>query len=77
MSIDVPFSMVDHRKTALIRLVQGSDPVRALRAIEALERMDMGAYGYCTACGMKIPEASLEARPERRHCSACETAAAA
>jgi RNA polymerase-binding transcription factor DksA len=71
------FSMPDHRQAALQRLVQANDPVRALRAVEALERMEAGVYGYCVACGMKIPEARLEERPERRHCTACEGAVAA
>ncbi|MHC4135441.1 MAG: TraR/DksA family transcriptional regulator [Planctomycetota bacterium] len=69
--------MPDHRQAALQRLVQANDPVRALRAVEALERMEAGVYGYCVACGMKIPEARLEERPERRHCTACEGAVAA
>jgi len=72
-----PFSMLDHRKATLHRLAQERDPVRSTLAIEALARLESGAYGYCTACGMKIPEAYLEARPERRHCTACEAAAAA
>jgi RNA polymerase-binding transcription factor DksA len=71
------FSMPDHRQAALQRLVQANDPVRAIRAVEALERMEAGVYGYCVACGMKIPEARLEEKPERRHCTACEGAVAA
>jgi DnaK suppressor protein len=69
--------MLDYRRAALLRLAQQGDPERALRAVQALERMDDGSYGYCLACGLKIPEAWLEARPERRHCAACEAAAAA
>ncbi|MHC5030259.1 MAG: TraR/DksA family transcriptional regulator [Planctomycetota bacterium] len=57
--------------------MQANDPVRAIRAVEALERMEAGVYGYCVACGMKIPEARLEEKPERRHCTACEGAVAA
>ena len=75
MTVTVPFSMTDHRKAALHRLAHNGDPVRAGRAAEALRRMEVGAYGYCIACGLKIPEASLEQRPERRHCSVCETKA--
>jgi DnaK suppressor protein len=69
------FSLTDHRQAALYRLVshcKGNEPMRAIRAVEALRRMEAGDYGYCMACGMKIPEASLESRPERRHCSGCE-----
>lgn len=38
---------------------------------EALERMDEGAYGTCSACGGSIPEARLEARPFSVRCVAC------
>jgi RNA polymerase-binding transcription factor DksA len=70
-----PFSLSGHRRAALQRLASSCrehDPVRAIRAIEALRRMEDGDYGYCIACGMKIPEANLESRPERGHCSGCE-----
>ncbi|MHC4971695.1 MAG: TraR/DksA family transcriptional regulator [Planctomycetota bacterium] len=77
MASITPFSIRDHRQAALQRLVQANDPVRAIRAVEALERMEAGVYGYCVACGMKIPEARLEEKPERRHCTACEGAVAA
>ena len=69
------FSLTGHRQSALRRLASSSrehDAERATRAAEALQRMEDGDYGYCIACGMKIPEASLESRPERRHCSGCE-----
>lgn len=72
MPTTVPFSMTGHRKAALQRLARSADPRRARQALEALYRVEIGAYGYCIACGLKIPEASLEQRPERRHCSACE-----
>lgn len=71
------FSMPEYRKATLQRLVEAGDPLRALRAAEALERIEAGVYGYCVACGMKIPEARLEERPERRHCTDCEGAVAA
>lgn len=77
MKMSVPFSMAEYRREALLRLAQDSDPVRMTRAIEALERLQTGAYGYCVACGIKMPEASLEARPERRRCSSCAAVAAA
>jgi RNA polymerase-binding transcription factor DksA len=77
MAMSATFSLPDYRKAALERLAQESDPLRRMRAIEALERLEAGFYGYCVACGMKIPEARLEERPERRHCTACEGAVAA
>jgi RNA polymerase-binding transcription factor DksA len=77
MAMMTPFSMQEHRKAALRKLSQEGDPVRAMLALEALARLDAGNYGYCLACGIKIPEAKLESRPERRHCSACEGSVAA
>jgi len=79
MTTTLPFSLRGHRKSVLRRLAsycQEHDPKRALRAREALQRMECGDFGYCIACGMKIPEASLESRPERRHCLRCGTGAA-
>lgn len=73
------FSLSEHRRAALKRLAsecKKHDPERAIRAVEALERIEDGFYGYCITCGMKIPEASLESRPERRHCSGCGAEAA-
>lgn len=77
MASHMSFSMPEYRKAALERLANGGDPTRASLAVEALERIEAGVYGYCVACGMKIPEARLEERPERRHCTACEGAVAA
>jgi len=78
MTTTMSFSLMGHRQAALHRLVfrcKEEEPMRAIRAVEALRRMEAGDYGYCLACGMKLPEASLEARPERSHCSGCEAGA--
>jgi DnaK suppressor protein len=42
---------------------------------EALERLEIGTYGRCEACGRPIEDARLEARPEARLCRADQEAA--
>ncbi len=74
MTTTMPFSLTGHRQAALYRLASRckvAEPLRAIQAVDALQRIDAGDYGFCIACGMKIPEASLESRPERTHCSSC------
>ena len=38
---------------------------------EARRRWDQGCYGDCSACGQRIPEERLRARPEARLCVPC------
>jgi DnaK suppressor protein len=38
----------------------------------ALERIDQGNYGMCTACGFEITEPRLEAMPFTHHCRDCQ-----
>jgi hypothetical protein len=45
---------------------------RAAEAIEALRRMDAGAYGFCADCKKRIPQARLEVKPEATRCVECE-----
>jgi RNA polymerase-binding transcription factor DksA len=40
--------------------------------MQALARIHDGTYGYCTHCGMQIPERDLERAPERPVCHRCE-----
>jgi DnaK suppressor protein len=48
---------------------------RAREAIDdidhALERLALGTYGYCEACGVPIAFERLEAVPAARHCVSC------
>ena len=37
----------------------------------AIERLDAGLYGSCTACGSAISAARLAARPAAQHCIDC------
>jgi DnaK suppressor protein len=41
----------------------------------ALERMDVGSYGQCTACGVAIAPARLQAYPTAKRCIDCQTVA--
>lgn len=42
---------------------------------QALQRMEEGTYGICTACGAEIPEARLDAVPYASLCVQCAEAA--
>jgi DnaK suppressor protein len=42
---------------------------------QALERLDEGTFGTCTACGKAISPARLRARPVTDLCVACKTEA--
>jgi len=37
----------------------------------ALDRVSVGSYGVCVACGRSIPSARLEARPAADRCVQC------
>ncbi|RVX44475.1 TraR/DksA family transcriptional regulator [Nonomuraea polychroma] len=41
--------------------------------IEALKRIEEGAYGRCVDCGKPVPEGRLEARPEAARCVQCQS----
>lgn len=40
----------------------------------ALERIRIGGYGQCVACGAVIPEARLDAYPTAKRCLSCQAA---
>ena len=40
--------------------------------LDALNRIEAGAYGTCTDCGKMVPEGRLEAKPEAARCVACQ-----
>lgn len=65
-------SLESHRRMALQKLVSAGPLERSLLAQDALGRLDSGAYGYCLRCGIRIPEAALERRPERVGCQTCD-----
>ena len=41
----------------------------------ALERIQAGTYGICTACGVSIPDARLNAYPTAKRCINCQSLA--
>jgi DnaK suppressor protein len=41
--------------------------------MEALSRLESGAYGQCVDCGDSVPEGRLEARPEASRCVRCQS----
>jgi DnaK suppressor protein len=54
---------------------QASTLFETVREIDrALELMDAGTYGRCTACGQRIPEERLAALPWAAICVPCRSA---
>ena len=55
-------------------LFHRSDESRRLLQLvnEALERVRLGAYGRCVACGAEVQAKRLEAVPWARHCFECQ-----
>ena len=52
---------------------QQSAAAAQMKAIRlAIARLDAGRYGLCTACGIPIDAARLEAVPHAAHCVECE-----
>ena len=45
-----------------------------LRGLErAVERIDLGSYGYCVDCGQPIAEGRLDAHPAAERCIDCQS----
>ncbi|MHC4421304.1 MAG: TraR/DksA C4-type zinc finger protein [Planctomycetota bacterium] len=64
-----------HLETTLRRLVasrQVGDRARTRAAAVALKRMSAGTYGFCSVCGLQIPELRLQTKPEATRCALCE-----
>ena len=64
-----------HLETMLRRIVASrrtADRARTHEAAFALERMDAGTYGFCSVCGLQIPELRLQTKPEATRCASCE-----
>ena len=72
MSIAPKDVILDYGKTSLSRMLDGGDPDLQAQARNAMRRVKEGRYGYCEACGMKMPARDIELRPERRHCAKCQ-----
>ena len=63
-------SMIDRVSTeAMLRLLaENREQVE-----RALERLQVGLYGYCEDCGRRIPEERLRFRPEATRCVDCQS----
>ena len=48
---------------------------RKQEAMDALERLEEGKYGFCRDCGERIPEARLRVKPEATRCVRCQAEA--
>jgi RNA polymerase-binding transcription factor DksA len=51
---------------------RNGDRARNREAVLALERMAAGTYGFCSVCGLQIPDLRLQTRPEATRCVSCE-----
>ena len=64
-----------HLETMLRRIIDSrrfGHGARTQEAQAALERMSAGTYGFCSVCGLQIPELRLQTRPEAARCASCE-----
>lgn len=52
--------------------VTASERKLAAKIHHALERIDLGTYGLCEACGSAIPAARLDAKPSVSLCLRCQ-----
>ncbi|UCE59801.1 MAG: TraR/DksA family transcriptional regulator [Phycisphaerales bacterium] len=74
-------SRVKHRQKMLrelaaeevVYVISGQGHSRAVEALEALRRIKDGTYGICVDCGILIPSARLQVKPEATRCIDCQT----
>lgn len=67
---DSPAQVATERDT---EFALGEHDVAEVLAIDAaLARIEAGAYGECTDCGVDIPAARLHAAPEAARCIHCQ-----
>ncbi len=60
---------IQQQQTALTGLRRAKDMLIFLES--ALEKLDDGTYGECTACGEQIAWKRLKARPDAKLCIGC------
>jgi DnaK suppressor protein len=58
---------------SLTKGLQEREQVKAAQLTEALQRLETGTYGICTACGEPIAFERLLLFPETQTCSRCAT----
>ncbi|MBQ5471245.1 MAG: TraR/DksA family transcriptional regulator [Treponema sp.] len=68
---DVASDVVDRQ---LLNSLGAQDQQRLTLIDNALERIRLGKYGICLACGKEIPQARLEALPYAFMCVNCASA---
>ncbi len=56
-----------------VYVISGKGHTRAVEALEALRRIQDGTYGICVDCGILIPPARLQVKPEATRCIDCQT----
>ena len=59
------------REQAALADVGERERRRLVSLLEALRRLDRGAYGRCGACGGPIAEERLDVLPDTERCAAC------
>jgi RNA polymerase-binding transcription factor DksA len=64
----------DDNEAAVTAASADRDAVELAGIEAALERMREGTYGLCADCGVALPWARLDARPEAFRCLDCEAA---
>jgi DnaK suppressor protein len=70
--IDVASEQWDAR---VLSLMSEADAHALGNVVGAIQRLDAGSYGICTACGERIAPARLDALPEAAECADCATSA--
>jgi DnaK suppressor protein len=64
-------ALVQLKESTIFALVEIK--YRELENIEqAIKQLETGAYGFCVACGERIPSARLEAMPSAIRCRQCQ-----
>ena len=57
---------------ALLSRLEGQEKHELDDIVDALTRLEGGAYGLCQSCGCSIPLTRLRAMPATRYCVGCQ-----
>ena len=71
VSADFAEQVVDTENDEVLNNLQYATAQELQQVKDALQRLDDGSYGVCTACGGAIEEKRLEAIPFSAHCISC------
>jgi RNA polymerase-binding transcription factor DksA len=75
LQIEVAKQAAKHWYTNALAVLGDADMRAVGDVISALDRLDHGTYGQCTACSAAIDELLLAEQPARRCCIDCEVTA--